>query len=140
MQQGLGDLLYGADQPVLGREAYDRALRYVPASSEWRVRNDLAKTLASRGDIEGDAAQLRLSLAQNPDQEFSRGLLIDAYLALGRYRDASAEADSALAHGANASVFESLRAVADSAARENAPVGSVRVRLHSGQFRANRDR
>jgi hypothetical protein len=140
MQQGLGDLLYGADQPVLGREAYDRALRYVPASSEWRVRNDLAKTLASRGDIEGDAAQLRLSLLQNPDQEFSRGLLIDAYLALGRYRDARAEADSALAHGASASVFESLRAVADSAARESAPVGSVRVRLHSGQFRANRDR
>jgi hypothetical protein len=140
MQQALGDLLYGANQPALGREAYDRALVYVPASATWRVRNDFAKTLAAQGDVAGECEQLRLSLTQNPEQEFGRGQLIDGYLALGRYDDARAEADSALRRGASPVVFQALRAVADSAAREHAPAGTVRVRLHSGQFRANRDR
>jgi hypothetical protein len=140
MQQALGDLLFGADRPELAGAAYERALQYVPSSSAWRVRNDLAKALASRGDIAGECAQLQLSLAQNPDQEFGRGLLIDGYLALGRYGDARAEADSALRRGGTVRVFESLRALADTAARENAPAGSVRVRFHAGQFRANRDR
>ena len=101
MQQAYGDLLYAAGRPDLGREAYDRAMNLAPRASLWRVRDDLAKTLARVGDEAGEIEQLHASLYQAPTQEYTRAQLIAAQLELGRYVDAHREADTAIALGEN---------------------------------------
>ena len=80
------------------------------------------------GETEREVEELRRSLELEPGQEDSRGFLISAYLLLGKYAEAKAEIDSALARGGAREVFGSLRTLADSAAAVGAPPGSIRVR------------
>jgi protein O-mannosyl-transferase len=132
MQQAYGNLLFELDQPQLARAAYARAMQLAPPTVVWRVHNDLARAWKLRGDFSAEADELRTSLSQLPDQESTRGELIVAALALGRYGDARSEADSGIVHGASATVFGGLRALADSAARVKAPAGTIKIVLHLG--------
>jgi hypothetical protein len=138
MQQSYGELLFELHFPKLANEAYARALEYVPPSSRWRVRNDYARALGPQGDFAAKAEQLAASIAAKPDQDVARGEFIGALLTLGRYEEAGAQADSALAHGAPATVFRGLRIVADSAARVHAAPGSIVIALHTGAFAPSR--
>jgi tetratricopeptide (TPR) repeat protein len=117
----------------LALEAYGKAIELsAPTGHTWRVRNDLAARFRAGGESTSEVEQLRLSLEENPDQEDSRGYLVAALLALGRYDLAAQEADSALARGGSPAVFEGLRALADTAASAGAPAGSVRIRVVTG--------
>lgn len=126
-QQSYGDVAFAVNQPRLGVQAYERALVLAPPDEQWRVRKHFARGLALAGDRAAAAAQLRASLAQRPDQDDTRGLLVAAELALGHYDAAKREADEAIAHGGREEVFGGLRRLADSASRSGAPPGSVNV-------------
>jgi protein O-mannosyl-transferase len=138
MQRAVGDLLLNADQPDAGREAYARALAYVPRMLQWRVHNDYARALEQRGMTAEAVSHWRASLAQRPDQEYHRGELITDLLSLGEYAEAHSQVDSAVAHGANPQTFSRVRQVADSAAQVRAPVGSVKMSLAAGRYTADR--
>jgi predicted Zn-dependent protease len=137
-QRAFGDLMFQMDQPKLGHEAFANAIRYAPAQTAWRVRNSYARTLVQRGDVSAAAEQFRLSLAQRPDQEFERGEYCAVLLVLGRYGDAAAQADTGAVHTATPTAFRQMRAIADSAARVNAPAGTIRLGLVRGNVRADR--
>jgi len=132
MNRGYAEILFELDRWDLAMAAYDRALELAPPTHVWRVRNDLARRLRAEGRSDIEVDQLSLSLEQNPDQEDTRGYLIIAFLALGRYSDAAAQADSALARHGDNTVFRELRALADSAAGSDAPPGTVRVGIRTG--------
>jgi hypothetical protein len=134
-QRIFGDVAFDLQQPRLAVQAYDRALTLAPAQQRWRVHNDIARTFRRVGDRATEAANLRESLADRPEQEDARGLLIAADLALGLYEDAARQADSALARGATPAVFRGLKQLADSAARVQAPAGSINVGINLGAVR-----
>ena len=138
-QRAYADVLFAIGQPQLALDAYERALALAPRGSVWRVRNDFARSLRGQGDRASEAVQLRQSLAERPDQDDDRGYLVAADLATGDYRGASLEADTALARGGKPDVFRGLKAIADSAARVKAPVGSIRIQIEAGGARADRD-
>lgn len=131
-QRAYAEVLYGLGQEGLAEGAYQEALRLAPEGAVWRVHNDWARRLRLMGATEAEARQLEESLRLAPAQEDSWGHLIVAYLRLGRYREASAAADSARARGGSPAVFAGLRAKADSAERAGAPAGAVRVLLRLG--------
>jgi hypothetical protein len=132
-QRAYGNVLFDLGLKDLALEAYGKAIELsAPTGHTWRVRNDLAARLRAGGESASEAEQLRLSLEENPDQEESRGYLVAALLAMGRYDLAAQEADSAMARGGSPSVFQGLRALADSAAGAGAPPGSVRIRVVTG--------
>jgi hypothetical protein len=122
-----------APRSFRAQRAYGKAIELsAPTGHTWRVRNDLAARFRAGGESAAEAEQLRLSLEENPDQEDSRGYLVAALLALGRYDLAAQEADSAMARGGSPGVFQGLRALADSAASAGAPAGSVKIRVVTG--------
>jgi hypothetical protein len=131
-RRAYGDLLFDLDQPGLALDAYRQAIELSPRGLGWRVRNDLARHLRERGERGAEVEQLIASLAEEPRQEDVRGHLISAYLNLGQYAEAARAVDSAVAHGARATVFLGMRAVADSAARVNAPPGSIKIGVTTG--------
>jgi tetratricopeptide (TPR) repeat protein len=132
-QRAYGNVLFDLGLKDLALEAYGKAIELsAPTGHAWRVRNDLAARFRAAGESASEAEQLRLSLEENPDQEDSRGHLVAARLALGQYDQAAREADTALARGASPTVFQGLRALADSAAHAGAPAGSVRIRVVTG--------
>ena len=135
VHRGVGDLLFAFDRVGEALAAYDQALALSPPSVTWRVRNDLATQLRRIGDRVREIDELRKSLAAEPTQRDTRGYLVSALLATGRYVDAARECDSALARGLNRGVFIRLKATADSAARVNAPVGSIDIRMLTGAVR-----
>jgi protein O-mannosyl-transferase len=137
-QRAFGDLMFELDQPKLAHEAYALALRHAPARTVWRIHNSYARALVRRGEHAPAAEQFRRSLQLRPDQDYERAELVSTYLTLGRYVDASMEADSGLTRSARPEVYRALKAVADSARRVNAPAGSVRVGLVRGDTRADR--
>jgi tetratricopeptide (TPR) repeat protein len=126
MQRAYGDVLFELGQRERAFEAYERAFELAPPDHVWRVRNALAKWYRVLGDTESEVRQLHLSLAERSDQEHTRGFLVAALLALGRYSEARAQADTAIALGGNRAAFESARALADSARRAGAPPGTIR--------------
>jgi len=130
-QRAHGALLFqqGSLSPALA--AYDRALRLAPNGLGWRVRNDLALRFWEAGENREAARQLRMSRAEAPGVLDTRHYLVIAYLALGEYPAAMAEADSALARGGAQAVFGPLRALADTALHAGAPPGSIRVRIRA---------
>lgn len=128
-QRGYAEVLFELGQRELAVAAYREALALAPAGHRWRVRNDFARRLRGLGESAAEVEQLGASLAQHPDQFDTRGNLIAAYLALGRYPEAVAQADTALARGGDSAVFVGLRALADSAARAGAAPGTIRIRI-----------
>lgn len=131
-QRAYADILFQLDRPDLAMEAYQRSIELAPQGHDWRVRNDLARRLRERGEREAEVEQLHASLAAEPVQLDTRGYLVAALLALGRYDEAAREADAAIAAGGTLEVFTGLRQVADSAARVGAPAGSVQIRVRTG--------
>jgi protein O-mannosyl-transferase len=131
-QRAYADILFRLNRPEMALEAYAQSIALAPEGHDWRVRNDLAARLRERGERAQEVEQLRASLAAEPAQPEARGHLVAALLALGHYKEAAREADSALAAGGAQEVFNGLRVLADSAAQANAPAGSVVVRLQTG--------
>lgn len=131
-QRAYADILFQLDRPEMALEAYARSIALAPRGHDWRVRNDLATRFRERGERVQEVEQLRASLGAEPEQPETRGHLVAALLALGRYAEAAQEADYALTAGEAPEVFGGLRALADSAAQANAPAGSVVVRLQTG--------
>lgn len=117
----------GPREPAL--ERYRRALDLAPAAERWRVRNDLAEHFFGKEETDEAVEQLRASLADAPEQEMTRHYLVLGYLALGKYREAAAEADSARAHGGSPAVFDELWVLADSARRLGVPPGGIKIRV-----------
>lgn len=117
----------GPREPAL--ERYRRALDLAPAAERWRVRNDLAEHFFAKEEADQAVEQLRASLADAPGQEVTRHYLVLGYLALGKYLEAAAEADSARAHGGSPAVFDELRVLADSARRLGVPPGGIKIRV-----------
>ena len=133
-QRAYGEVLFGLGQDSLAMDAYRRALALAPPGFGWQVRNDLARRFRVMGAAGPEVEQLEASLLERPDQEDARGYLIAALLVLGKYKEAVAQADTALARGGNGTAFRAVRALADSAARVAAPPGSVRVGVASASI------
>jgi protein O-mannosyl-transferase len=131
-QKAAGSAHFAAREIEASLDAYDRALQLAPRADVWQVRNDLARRLFEAGEDSLAVDQLRSSLRASPDRVETRHYLVLGLLALGRYRAAAAEADSAVTRGGPAELFGGLRSLADSAARAHAPPGSIRVRVVSG--------
>jgi protein O-mannosyl-transferase len=129
-QKAYGYVLFQAGERQAAMNAYQRAIEFAPSLEVWRVRNDLALRYLEEGRAQSAIEELRRSLAASPEQDDTRHYLILAYLAQGAYREAAAEADSALSHGGERELFEGLRALADTAARDRAPPGSIKIRVH----------
>ena len=117
----------GSRGPAL--ERYQRALDLAPTSERWRVRNDLAEHHFAVEETAAAVEQLRASLAEDPGQESTRHYLVLGLLALGRYQEAGAEADSARVRGGSPAVFDELRVLADSASRLGVPPGGIKIRV-----------
>jgi protein O-mannosyl-transferase len=132
-QQAYGYQLFEMGFKDRGLEAYARAISLAPSSHEWRVRNDLARRFFAEGRYDLAVEQLSASLRSAPDREETWNYLILAHLGLGNYGEAARLSDSALARGGSATLFGGHRALADSAARDRAPPGSIRVRVLPAQ-------
>lgn len=131
-QRAYAEVLYGIGQDGLAEAAYQEAIRLAPAGAAWQVHNAWARRLMLLGATAREAGELEASLRQEPGQEDTRGHLVAAYLFLGRYAEAAAASDSAIARGGSREVFGALRAKADSAAAAGAPPGSIRIALTLG--------
>lgn len=132
-QMARAEILFRSSNRDAGVEGYQRAIALAPPSWVWRVRNDLARRYLEIDEIAPAAVELEASLAAVPDQEETRHYLVLSYLALARYDEAAAQADSALARGFNTGLFAGLRALADTLAREGAPPGSLRINVRRGR-------
>jgi tetratricopeptide (TPR) repeat protein len=134
-QRAYADILFQLNRPEMAWEAYQRSIELAPPGHVWRVRNDLAARLRERGERQLEAEVLRASLEVEPAQPETRGHLVAALLALGRYDEAIAESDRALELGGSRDAFAGLKALADSARSAGAPPGSVQIRLQTGPRR-----
>lgn len=130
-QRSYGDVLFELHENALALQAYRRAIALSPHGTGWRVRNDLAAHYRELEERLLEAEQLRASLAEQPNQHDVWGYLVAADLALGLYAEAARDADVAIQHGGSISVFQGMRAVADSATRVSAPPGSVKLRIRT---------
>lgn len=130
-QRAYGDLLFDLGQRELAEAAYRDALALAPPGSVWRVRNDLARRYRAMGETGREVEQLRAGLAENPAQDDARGYLVSGLLLLGKYPEAAAQADTAMARGGAPEAWGRARALADSAARVAAPPGSIKVRIRA---------
>jgi hypothetical protein len=108
---------------------YSLARELAPGSERWRVRNDLAEHYFAGSEHALAVAELRASLADSPGQELTRHYLVLGLLALGAYREAASEVESALARGGDPAVFGELRVLADSAYRLGVPPGGFVIRV-----------
>jgi len=131
-QRAYGNTLFWMDQPAMALEAYERAIALSPSDQSWRTRNELARHFRERGERELEAAELRASLSEKPNQDQARGLLIVAYLELGNYEAAEFQADTAMVNGGSPRVYAQLKSIADSADRVGAPRGSINIELGLG--------
>jgi len=132
-QQAYGYQLFEMGLRDRAIEAYTRAITLAPPRHEWRVRNDLARRFFAEGRYDLAVDQLSASLRMAPDREETWNYLVLGYLGLGDYAQAARLADSALARGGSRVVFGGHRALADSAARDRAPPGSIRIRVVPAQ-------
>lgn len=132
-QQAYGYQLFEMGLKDRAIEAYARAIFLAPARQQWRVRNDLARRFFVEGRYDLAVEQLSASLRSAPDREETWNYLILGHLGLGNYDEAARLSDSALAHGGSPALFSGHRALADSAARDSAPPGSIRIRVLPAQ-------
>lgn len=132
-QMARGQALIQSGQRDEGLDAYRRSIELAPPGWIWRVRNDLARRYLEADQVADAAEELEASLAAVPGQEETSHYLVLTYLALARYEDAAARADSALARGFNPGLFGSLRALADTMAMEGAPPGALRINVRRGR-------
>ncbi|MFN2317195.1 MAG: hypothetical protein ABR551_04615 [Gemmatimonadales bacterium] len=132
-QMARAEILFRSSDRTAGVEGYQRAIALAPPNWVWRVRNDLARRYLEIEEIGPAAVELEASLAAVPDQEETRHYLVLSYLALARYDEAAAQADSALARGFNTGLFTGLRALADTLAMEGAPPGSLKINVRRGR-------
>ncbi|HEX9166834.1 MAG TPA: hypothetical protein VF862_13055, partial [Gemmatimonadales bacterium] len=129
MQKAFGQLLFDRGRPAEGFTVYERAISLAPPAQAWRVRNDLARRLWEVGADSLALEELQASAASAPREVEARHYLVLGYLTVGDYDGAAREADAALGQGLGPELFRGLRALADSAARDHAPPGSIRVRV-----------
>jgi hypothetical protein len=132
LQRDYGQALFASGGRTQALAAYQRAIALVPRAHAWRVRNDLARRLWEIGANDQAVDQLRVSLAESPDQGETRYYLVLGYLVLGAYAEADREAAAALARGLSPQVFGQLRAVADRAMRDGVPPGSLQIQMGTG--------
>ena len=118
---------------------YQTALQYAPEVERWKVRNDLAVELLAEDSAVAAVRQLRSSLSEAPTEMSTRYYLVLALLMAGFYPEARAQADTALARGGPAAMFEELRVWADSASRLGLPPGSIRIRVRPPDPEADRE-
>jgi tetratricopeptide (TPR) repeat protein len=128
-QGALANLLYAEGQRASAIDLYQRAISLAPVEQAWRARNELAERYLGEGRYDMAIEQLRASQAAVPDKRQTWRDLILGYLALGDYPVAARLADSAMALGGSEELFGALRATADSAFREKAPAGTIRIEL-----------
>jgi hypothetical protein len=129
MQTAFGQLLFDHGRPDEGFVVYERALSLAPPRHAWRVRNDLARRLWEVGADSLALVQVQASATSAPSELEARHYLVLGYLTVGDYAAAGREAERARAEGLAPPLFADLEAVADSAARDGAPPGSVRIRV-----------
>jgi tetratricopeptide (TPR) repeat protein len=130
MQQAFAQVLFKLGHRDEALTVYREAIALAPPRHVWRVRNNLAYRYLDEGESALALEQLRASLGADPTQEQTRQYLVLAYLALGAYEEAARQADTALARGGSPETFAALRALADTAIREGAPAGSIRIRIN----------
>ena len=130
MQQAFAHVLFKLGHRDEALTVYREAIALAPPRHVWRVRNNLAYRHLEEGESALALEQLRASLGADPTQEQTRQYLVLAYLALGAYEEAARQADTALARGGAPETFATLRALADTAIRERAPPGSIRIRIN----------
>ena len=128
-QGAFANLLYGSGEKDQAIGVYLQAISLAPVEQAWRVRDELAERYFEQGRYAMAVEQLRASQAAVPDKRQTWHYLILGYLALGEYPIAARLADSAVALGGSEELFGPLRAVADSAFRERAPPGSIRIEV-----------
>lgn len=126
-------LLYSGGHERAAVTEFNMAMALYPRS--WWIRNELANRFRERGDCYPALDLYAESLRIEPDQPGARASRIACFLHLGLYQEAIAEADMAIAVGRAAADFMAYRAVADSAARVEAPPGTVRLVVRNPEER-----
>jgi Flp pilus assembly protein TadD len=96
------------------------------STEPWLMRVKLAQRLRLAGDPEGSLEELRKSLAQKPTPP-ALAQLSASLLEIGKYRQAKRIAEGLLASDNVSPIMVRIRDLADSAARVNAPPGSIRL-------------
>jgi hypothetical protein len=122
-------MLFEEDRRDSALAHYSLARELAPESERWRVRNDLAEHFFGRSEHALAVKELESSLADSPGQEITRHYLVLGLLALGEYRAAASQADSAISLGFDPAVFGELRVLADSAFRLGVPPGGFQIRI-----------
>ncbi len=124
----VGDLLFVNGRKQEAIRIYDRAIE--ESVAPWKIRDDFARRLHEAGDDTAAVVQLRLSLAEEPDQPVTQIELAAALIGAGQYRAARQVAERAIDSGDTAPVLKQLEYLADSAATHALPAGSVHLNLH----------
>lgn len=128
-QLSYASMLFEEDRRDSALAHYSLARELAPESERWRVRNDLAEHFFGRSEHALAVKELESSLADSPGQEITRHYLVLGLLALGEYRAAASQADSAISLGFDPAVFGELRVLADSAFRLGVPPGGFQIRI-----------
>jgi Flp pilus assembly protein TadD len=128
VSHAVGDLLFLNGRTQEAIRIYDRAIE--ESVTPWKIRDDFARRLHEVGDDSAAVVQLRLSLAEKPDQPVAQIELATALIGEGDYAGARSVIERSIDSGDNAPVLGQLEYVADSAATHHLPPGSVHLTLH----------
>lgn len=126
-----GQLLFEGGYEARSIQHYHTAMALYPPG--YWVHNDLADKYRRRGLCVPALELYAESLKLGPHQTSIRASRIACLLHLGRYLQARLEAEEAIAFGKDVEDFLAYRAMADSAARVNAPVGTVAITIHDSE-------
>lgn len=126
--EALADLYWQIDMEGRAEQEYKQAIDLAPRFEIGAMLN-YANRLRSRGNCSPAVDLYRRSLRVRPG--YMEGLvpLIVCFLDLGRYREAGAQARIAMSYAWREPLFRRAIALADSALREQAPPGTVRLLL-----------
>ena len=127
VSHAVGDLLFVNGQTQEAIRIYDRAIE--ESVAPWKIREDFARRLHEVGNDTAAVVQLRLSLAEEPDQPVALIELATDLIGEGDYAGARSVVNRAIERGDDAPVLAQLGHVADSAATHHLPPGSVHLTL-----------
>jgi protein O-mannosyl-transferase len=124
---GYGDLIFRDGDQARGEKEYRLAIYLFPYS--WYLFTNLGDRYRGAGLCGPAIKEYHRSLLLQADAVATRSSLIACLLWLGQYQSAKRQIQIGIAVGKELENLEIFRAAADAAIAENAPPGSVRVKV-----------
>jgi tetratricopeptide (TPR) repeat protein len=124
---GYGDLIFRDGDRARGEQEYRLAIALFPYS--WYLFTNLGDRYRAAGLCGPAVKEYHRSLLLAPEAVATRSSLIACLLWLGQYQSAKRQIQIGIAVGKELENLENFRVTADSAIREKAPAGSVRLKV-----------